>query len=221
MILTSANLPGPGKIELAQEATSMKHLILRLIVALLTFSTGIGLDRLVNSKPAQVEKAPPIVSYQPVSFVAPEPVAASAPMPLSSPKPILIFDYDPEKFWPEASYATTGTRLKGSSRYDSFVIERWRGDHADEFVWFSIFDDRGNTDLRASFALVTDQRLFFVTQPSPEGDVYRFDGEFLRRGYIDDVPEGKAVFKGILTKSKDNRTFAEWPMSFAVAHDGC
>jgi hypothetical protein len=198
----------------------VKQLFLRLIAALLAFSIGVGLDRLVNSKPAQGKK-PPIVSSQPLSSGAAYSVVAAAPTPLSTPKPTLIFDYDAGKFWPEGNYAIVGKRPKGFSRDDYFFIEIWQGDHTDEHVWFSVLDDRGNTDLSASFALVTDKRLFFVTQPSSDGFVYRFDAEFLRRGAIYDAPERKAVLKGTLTISKDNRTVAEWPMRFGVVHDGC
>jgi len=196
----------------------MKHLLLRLIVALLTFSTAVGFDGLLISQPSSVEKVLPIDSCASTSVVTMGPVL---PTPLSTPKPTLIFDYDPEKFWPEGNYAIVGKRPKGFSRDDYFFIEIWQGDHTDEHVWFSILDDRGNTDLSASFALVTDQRLFFVTQPSPDGLVYRFDGEFLRRGEIFDAPEGTAVLKGVLTTSKNDRTVAEWPMRFAIVHDGC
>jgi len=195
----------------------VKHII-RLIVALLTFSTGVGLDRLLSSKPTRVEKAPPTVSNQPISFVAAEPVL---PAPLSTPKALLIFDYDTEKFWPEGSYEIAGKRPKGFAKSDNLYIQIWKEDASHVHLLFSIFDDRDNNDLPASFALVTERRLFFVTQPSSDGFVYRFDGEFLRRGSFSDAPEGKAVLKGTLTKSRDNRTVAEWPMKFAVAHDGC
>ena len=105
---------------------------------------------------------------------------------------------------------------------DSFFIKIWDGDESSrDYVWFSVFDERGNTDLWASFALVTERRLFFVTQPTDQGFVYRFDGEFLRRGVIFDSDEGEPVLKGTLTKSKNNRTLVEWPVKFKVIHQGC
>ena len=193
-------------------------LVVRLLIAVLTFSAGVGLDRLLTSRPNQLEKATPIVSHEPI---AAETVIA-APMAISPPKPTLIFDYDTQKFEPLAHYAFTGNRPKGLSRDDSFFIKIWHlDDTSDDSVWFSILDDRGNTDLWASFALVTERRLFFVTQPTDEGLVYRFDGEFLRRGVIFDSAEGEVVLKGTLTKSKDNRTLVEWPVKFKVIHQGC
>jgi len=188
------------------------------MITLLTFSTAIGVDRLLTSRLEPVVQTTPILSSDPI---AAESVMA-APTPVSPSKPTLIFDYDPEKFWPVAHYALTGNRPKGLSRDDSFFIKIWHFDNSDkDFVWFSIDDERGNTDLWASFALVTERRLFFVTQPSDLGFVYRFDGEFLRRGVIFDSAEGEVVLKGTLTKSKDNRTLVEWPVKFKVVHQGC
>ena len=193
-------------------------LIIRLLLAVLTFSAGLGFDRLLTSRPNRLERATPNVSYEPIAAEA----VIAAPMPVSPPKATLIFDYDPEKFWPVAHYAFTGKRPKGLSRDDSFFIKIWHFDNSDkDFVWFSIDDERGNTDLWASFALVTERRLFFVTQPSDLGFVYRFDGEFLRHGVIFDSAEGEVVLKGTLTKSKDDHTVAEWPVRFKVIHQGC
>ncbi len=196
----------------------MKHLILRLLLALLTFSAGLGLDRLLTSRPIQLERVTANVSTAPIAAEA----VIARPMPVSPPKPTLIFDYDPKKFWPVAHYAFTGKRPKGLSWDDSFFIKIWHWDDSShDYVWFSVFDERGNTDLWASFALVTERRLLFVTQPTDEGFVYRFDGEFLRRGVIFDSAEGEVVLKGTLTKSKDNRTLVEWPVKFKVIHQGC
>jgi len=196
----------------------VKYLILRLLVALLTFSAGLGLDRFLTSRPNQLQRATPNVSYEPIAAEA----AIAAPMPVSPPKPTLIFDYDLEKFDPQAHYAFTGKSPKGLSRDDSFFIKIWHMDETShDSVWFSVWDERGNTDLWASFALVTERRLFFVTQPTDEGFVYRFDGGFLRRGYIFDSAEGEVVLKGTLTKSKNNRTVVEWPVRFKVIHQGC
>jgi len=195
-------------------------LIVRLLFALLTFSAGVGLDRVLTSRPNKIEKATPIVSKEAI----PAEAVIAAPVPVSPPKPTLIFDYDLEKFYPLADYALAGKRPKGLSSDDSFFVTIWHLDDTDtshDHVEFSIFDERGNTDLLASFALVTEQRLFFVTQPTDEGFVYRFDGEFLRRGMIVDSAEGEVVLKGTLTKTKDNRTLVEWPIKFKVIHQGC
>ena len=196
----------------------MKYLILRLLIAVLTFSAGLGLDRFLTSRHSQLEKATPILSNEPIAAEA----AIAPPMPVSPPKPTLIFDYDLDKFDPQAHYVLTGKSPKGLSRDDSFFIKIWHMDETShDYVRFSVLDERGDTDLWASFALVTERRLFFVTQPSDLGFVYRFDGEFLRRGVIFDSAEGEVVLKGTLTKSKDNRTLVEWPVKFKVVHQGC
>jgi len=193
-------------------------LIIRLLVAVLTFSAGLGLDRLLTSRPKQLERATPNVAQKPIAAEA----VIAVPMSIIPPKPTLIFDYNPEKFWPVANYAFTGKRPKGLAWDDSFFIKIWHWDESlHNYVWFSVFDERGNTDLWASFALVTERRLFFVTQPTDEGFVYRFDGEFLRGGVIFDSAEGEQVLKGTLTKSKNNRTLVEWPVKFKVVHEGC
>jgi hypothetical protein len=97
----------------------VKHLILRLLVALLTFSAGWGLDRLLTSRPKQLERATPIVSYEPIAAEA----VIVRPIPVSPPKPTLIFDYDTKKFEPLADYAFTGKRPKGLAWDDSFFIK--------------------------------------------------------------------------------------------------
>jgi hypothetical protein len=219
LVLTSAKLL-VGRIINSPGRLIVKHLILRLLVALLTFSAGWGLDRLLTSRPKQLERATPNVSYEPIAAEA----VIATPVPVSTPKPTLIFDYDTQKFYPLADYVLTGKRPKVLSNDDSFFVTIWHLDDTDtshDYVEFSIFDERGNTDLLASFALVTERRLFFVTQPTDEGFVYRFDGEFLRRGVIFDSAEGEVVLKGTLTKSKDNRTLVEWPVKFKVIHQGC
>jgi hypothetical protein len=217
LVLTSAKLL-VGRIINSPGRLLVKHLILRLLVALLTFSAGWGLDRLLTWRPNQLERATLNVSDKPIAAEA----VIARPIPVSPPKPTLIFDYDTKKFEPLADYAFTGKRPKGLSWDDSFFIKIWHWDESSrDYVWFSVFDERGNTDLWASFALVTERRLFFVTQPTDEGFVYRFDGEFLRRGVIFDSAEGEVVLKGTLTKSKDNRTLVEWPVKFKVVHQGC
>jgi len=218
-LLTECIINSPGRL-------LVKHPILRLLLAVLTFSIGVGLDRLTTKRRSVVEAAANVM-YEARRPVAPTPhfiFRGESALPVSPPKPTLIFDYDLQKFYPLADYALTGKRPKGLSKDDSFFVTIWHLDDTDtshDYVAFSIFDERGNTDLFASFALVTERRLFFVTQPTDEGFVYRFNGEFLRRGVIIDSAEGEVVLKGTLTKTKHDRTLVEWPVRFKVIHEGC
>ncbi len=76
----------------------MKRVILFVAVILLTFASGVGLDRLTsrifdNSVPVP---AAPAVEPAPVIAETPAPVVAAAPVPTFSPATVL-FDFDFEE----------------------------------------------------------------------------------------------------------------------------
>jgi len=75
---------------------------------------------------------------------------------------------------------------------------------------------------RATFALVTERRIFFVTSPTRESEVeYRFDGEFLTKDLSSVESKDKVALRGTLTKTKNGRKVAECVVSFRVEHLGC
>lgn len=191
----------------------MKHLILRLLVALLTFSTAVGLDRL-RSKRKPVEKSAVFELYR------------STRAPTSHftfrggsvlPSPQVICDYDPAKFDPVAELHAVGKKKKSLAAVSFLLLSTG----TDKQVTVSISDLGGQETPETKFAFVTDRRLFFVTGPASDGFEYRFDGEFFQSGTLYEAPEGKVVLRGTLTKSKNGRTVVEWPLKFEVVQDRC
>ena len=196
----------------------MKPLILRVIVALLTFSAGVGFDRLRTSKPKPVEKTTQIVASEPTSFV-PAPLLPVIP---TSPTPTIICDYDPLKFEPIATFYVISQKPRTFGDYDlSPIYFEILPTEREGQVNVRISDFGGHETPPTEFALVTDRRFFFVTGQTSDGYEYRFDGEFLRRGILYDAREGKAVLKGTLTKARNGRTVFEWAMKFGIVYDEC
>ena len=77
-------------------------------------------------------------------------------------------------------------------------------------------------DARGTFALVSEQRLFFATSNLSNTEFeYWFDGKFLRTDF--EAVEGKevAVLRGTLTKTKNGRKIAEHTFNFRMEHLGC
>jgi hypothetical protein len=137
----------------------------------------------------------------------------------SSPKATIICDYDPDEFYPVADLYLIGKVPESIG--DTSVNFLIMSSEVEDQVTVSISELGGRETPKTNFALVTSRRLFFVTDKTADGFEYRFDGQFLCQGDLYDAPEGKAVLKGTLTQSKNGRTVAEWPMRFAVVHEGC
>lgn len=203
----------------------MKPLALRLVIVLLTFSLGVGLDRLITSQ-HEVDNTPQITTLAPISFVALDPLPPPLPTPAvtSEPSPILIFDYDARRLNPDAVYTFLNGNPKGFGKHDYIYIEISRKieaiENTTDHVGFGISRDDGFEALPASFALVTNNRVFLATGKTSDGFEYRFDGQFLRNGEIA-VALGKNVLKGKLTKTKNGRTVKEWTVKLGIAEDAC
>jgi hypothetical protein len=217
MILTSAKVLGVTHYRASQEVLPVKHLIPRLTIALLTFSVGIGTDLLLASKPKPIEKTSQIPISEPMGFI---PVTAPSLPAIPIPEtPKIICDYDPTKFDPTASLYVLSQKPKTFGDNDLFLEIFALAD--DPVARVEIVNLGGNETPPTEFALITDRRFFFVTRQTSDGFEYRFDGEFLRRGVLYEAPEGKAVLKGTLTKSRNGRTVTEWALKFGVVYDGC
>ena len=194
----------------------MKHLILRLLLALLTFSAGVVLHR-ITSKRKPVERSATFELYR-SSRVSVAPTSHFLFRGESVlPSPRVICDYDPANFDPVAELHAVGKKNKSLAAVSFLLLSTG----TDTQVTVSISDLGGHETPDTKFALVTDRRLFFVTDQTSDGFEYRFDGEFLQSGILYEAPEGKVVLKGTLLKSKNGRTVVEWPLKFEVVQDQC
>ena len=207
----------------------MKRFILYGLVMLLTFASGFGLDRLSqyrsgpeSSSVAQLSTAELNVNSVPATPVMP--IAAIAAEPSPPPKATFIFDYDriqivrhgvfyiygqaPAQF---ADFHAIELGLVGHEPSDDAYISINTVLGVDQYDWAS-----------ATFALITERRLLFVTSPTRETGVeYRFDGEFLTKKLYLMYGKNKAALRGTLTKTKNGRKIAERVISFRVEHMGC
>ncbi|HEY8227820.1 MAG TPA: hypothetical protein VIG25_21295 [Pyrinomonadaceae bacterium] len=201
----------------------MKRLISHMLVLMLTFAVGAGLDRLISPRADHASQ-----SGQPVTAIVAE-VHESTPAPVGAVEPVattttskLIFDYDPEKFFPEGGYSIIGRKPEALSDFDSFGLGTdIRDGKLTGYITVQTNGDGKYDSQTPIFGLVTEQRLFFVTPVSEEGFEYRFDGEFLRHHFESVGGTDKAVVRGTLTKMKNGRKVAEHIVSFRIEYDAC
>ncbi len=208
----------------------MKRLALHLLLCLLTFSAGVGIEKILIPKTQPPTEATPVnpIMFEPLpsanTFLA-TPVSTPLPTPLPTPSPSsnLILDYDVTRFDPYGEYTVIGTRPQRITEFAGFFLELYEGEDVtaagDIFLWTT--GKESTIDQHRVFGLVTEKRLILATAPTDEGTVYRFDGEFLRGKVISNAPEGQAVLKGTLTKSKNGRKIAESPIKLKVEVHGC
>ena len=198
----------------------MKRLLLQFLFSGLTFSMGVVAQRILATKP-HVKPAAKIQAIEPVAVVK---VETPPPISPALPTPNLILDYDPSKFYPAGCYQLIGNTPKGFTEFNSLelVTGEIYGRPTGAITVYTQFDAEFEGESLV-FGLVTPRHLYFLTSPSiKERFQYRFDGEFVRGGYmVSDVPEGKAVIKGKLTKLKDGKKIAEAMVKFSVIYDEC
>jgi len=196
----------------------MKRIALQLLVGMLTFSSGIAIQRILFTE-KRVEPTPQVEQVETVKYIE-VPVPASIP----SPTPNLILDYNPAKFDPYGYYTIIGKKPKGFHDFDSLslsVYESEQGVGSGGIYVTTAVEHENNDGQSAVFGLVTQQRLFFVTAPFESGFEYRFDGEFLRGNVVADAGPRKAVLRGTLTKTKNGKKIAKCVVEFRVEHMGC
>lgn len=204
----------------------MKRLIFCAGMMLVTFAVGIGIHRLIAQR--QVDKAPPppkveVVSLAPVELRRESPPPAP-PEPAATPKPIFVLDYDRKKFAPWAVFYVMGQKPRAFADFESLEVAlSEHGDPDDGYIGVNtIGPDSAWDGARATFALVTERRLFFVTSQLRDQEFeYRFDGKFLRTDFM--AVDGKkiAVIRGTLTKTRNGRQIAEHTFDFRMEYLGC
>lgn len=205
----------------------MKRLILNLVTMLVTFALSIGIHRLISER--QVHDFPPpkveAVSLAPfeTSRELVETVEPVPPVPDATPTPILVLDYDREKFSPWGYFFIMGRKPKEFADIDGLEVALHPGENSDGSISVHTCSSGVDRDWAlANFALVTQQRLFFATSQMRNSEVeYRFDGKFIRTDFDAVVGKNIAVLRGTLTKTKNGRKIAEHTFSFRMEHLGC
>jgi hypothetical protein len=203
----------------------MKRKILYVVVALLTFAVGVGLGQ-VNlqrlSPPAP--KAEPVIRV-PVEQTPPSvPVATLAAAEPAEPEPQLILDYDQHKFDPYGRYYVMDSKPKEFENFDVIDLSLYPGlnGHPNGIISITTYVNKEPLFTNASFGLITEKRVFFVTYPTfIPGVEYRFDGEFLRSDFEAMDGKNKAVLRGTITKTKYGRKLAEHTFNFRIENGHC
>lgn len=199
----------------------MKQVLFRLAVLIITFSLGATVNWFLPKRnvdqsltPHQVETSAPAIAQ----IVAQPPTT-----PVFGPSTNLIFDYDRKQFSPEGEYSFAGQHPKEFPDFQSFAVWFREEGYGDPQINVLLEGPDGllNGERPVVFALVTEQRVFFVTSEGIDGYGYRFDGTFLRRdvGAIED--ESVPVIRGTLTKTRHGRTVSHRVVSFAKLVHGC
>ena len=190
-----------------------------------TFGLGIAVHSLISGGNAPLPKigANGLPPLQPQIELI-RPVEPIAPVPTATPEPVLILDFDFEKFSPWAVFYIMGRLPTEFADFNSLEVG-WSRDVEGYPGYISVItcDPSDTRDgAFAKFALVTERRLFFATSRMRNSEVeYRFDGKFLRTDF--DAVKGKniAVLRGTLTKTKNGRRIAEQTFNFRMKHLGC
>jgi hypothetical protein len=205
----------------------MRRFILWIAAILITFAIGVGADKLwwyfLAAPPVT-----PVVEPVAVEVAVPqrEVVSVPAPTPQAAPSPKLnlVFDSD-EDYNLSGVFFIIGPKPKEFADIESMDI--WLNPGSDNspggIQLNTLLDDMSHYDgAPATFALVTERRIFFVTsQLSSKHFEYRFDGEFLRKDFDKVAQTNTAVLRGVLTKTRNGRTVAQHEFTFRMEFEGC
>ena len=203
----------------------MKSVLLYLVAPLITFTLGVATNRLLTKPP--VVQTPPQPIVERLTDI-PAPVAQSyAPAPQAqseaAPIPTFILDYPKNPVGISGTFYIMGKKPKEFADFN-FIEVYIPGDRDVNTASISVlgeFNEVWNS-FNASFTLVTEQKLFFVTSKGTESDFeYRFEGEFVRTDFEKVANKNVEVLRGTLTKTKDGRKIAERKFSFHLEQHGC
>ena len=200
----------------------MKRLTLYVLISLITFAAGVGSEQLfVTRTPVNPTPPPQIEQLQTLPILLPptNTFTAAPPVP-QTPEPTLFIDYARKKFNPSGTYVPIGPKRKGLTDFGAFWIDAYELDDKG-YIHATRQNEDDYQELEVKFALATEHRLIFATESTEDGIEYRFEGEFLRGKIIGEAPEGKAVLKGTLTKTKNGRKVAEAVVKFSIYIDRC
>ncbi|HXG86020.1 MAG TPA: hypothetical protein VNI84_18515 [Pyrinomonadaceae bacterium] len=207
----------------------MTNSIIRAIIAVVTFSIGIGFVSIFTAnRHIEPVSVPEVQKVQPVSLFLPE---SSEPAYSTQPALEFAFDYDPKEFNPRGNYYILGQKPKDFREFDFFMLvteetdgKAW-GSAALGTKYFGKNEEyhiiSGNGEYTGEGS-VTKERLVFVASPISDEDFeFRFDGRFLKSGRISKAGKNQAVLKGKLTKLKNGVKIAEREVKFRIEYLGC
>lgn len=202
----------------------MRRIVLNAGCMLVTFALGVLTDLPLRQLPSESDiNKVPLPKVETISL--PPPVAPITTTPFDTPKAHFILDYNPKKFSPWALFSIIGPTPNAFAEVDSIELALVDGHPGSNqgYINLNIVTKNNEYDCaEATFALVTERRLFFATAKNSESDFeYRFDGEFLKTDFSSGKTENKPVLRGTLTKMKNGRTVAQHTFTFRMEHLGC
>lgn len=196
----------------------MKLLIMRLGVAILAFSFGLAIDRILFSPiPAEI---PPVHNSE---VCGPSPVELPRIFhPPPPPSPHAIYDFDSKEFDPAGDYYLVGKTPEGFDQLNGLYLT-WTYDNMAAAATIHATVHETYDKYTADFSWVTRRRVLLVTKPkSVDAFAYRFDGEFLHYDLGSFANTTKPVLRGTLTRLKGEKKIAEAIVSFRLEqHAGC
>lgn len=179
-----------------------------------TFMIGVGIDRVAEKFLASQIPTP----AEPVAIV--QSIVPGTPPAPEKPKPTFILDYDHDKFWPWVEFEAIGS-LPKTFEIDYIQVGLNNLSTDPGFIGVASSQDF-HQSAGAVFALVTERRLFFVTERMPNSEFeYRFDGEFLHTDFEGLAGTKTPVLRGTLRKTKNGQTIAECTVTFRAERLGC
>ena len=195
----------------------MRSVLLCLLTPLLTFSLGVGFDRVISSPPMPVI---PVSCPQVPPVFVPLSKKARIEMPIPPvPTTTLILD-NPTKIMGDMGFGIIGPKPRGFPYFD-FIELTLSVEGLPDSV--SVYESTSDTIYQydANFALITNRKLFFVTSQTDSGFEYRFDGEFVRTDFEKISNKNKVALRGTLTKTKDGQTVAESFVNLDMGYMSC
>jgi hypothetical protein len=206
----------------------MRYLIVRIGVALVTFSIGVGIVWLMPA--ASSASKPILVTQESVSIPVSLP-ETSVTLDHVKPANQFVLDYDPKKFNPRGDYYILGKTPKVFREFEllEIAVEERDGKPLGEVVlatnYYGDNEDYYMTAGNSEYVItgkITKNRLTFVaTTVSEEDFEFRFDGYFLVSGRVASAGRNKPVLKGKLVKFKNGVKIAEGEVKFRVEYLGC
>ena len=202
----------------------MKRVLLYILTPLITFTLGFGASRLISKTPVQTPPQPTVdrltdIPAPDANSYAPEVAQVQSDVPTL----MLILDYPEKEMGLFASFSIVGPKPKEFADFEVIEIGLPPNRNAETSA-ITVHEQMNETwnQYNASFALVTERKLFFVTSKGAESEFeYRFDGEFVRTDFEELANKKITALRGKLTKTKNGRKIAERTVSLRMEYHSC
>jgi hypothetical protein len=196
----------------------MKVLVVRVVIMLITFALGVGVQQLIVRQTTATPRAVAVENGKPQVELTTPAIPIATVNPRTTPTPPIFDHHTDGAFVPDGEYTIIGRKPTqfadlGVLNLSSFPQSGYEG-------WIGTNNDHESQAV--TFGVLTQNRLFFVSlQPSDSGFEYRFDGEFIRTDFDSVSGKNKPVLRGTLTKFKDGQKVASTEVSFQFERLGC